>query len=167
METSASTAAGKKEGKGAVLEGNGFTETGKKPPPLAAVGAAVAQGGTLFSTIWKQQGCFSLDCKSLISMVASVFLWTRWVYWGSWLSEDLEAVSLRGIQMSLWCDGEQGWGYGGMGGEGWLWGRWGIPSMLATSWLVLHSAGSTVPSTPPWLKSAWRGWLELGSTSLS
>lgn len=51
METSASTAAGKKEGKGAILEGNGFTETGKKPPPLAAAGAAVAQGGTLFSTI--------------------------------------------------------------------------------------------------------------------
>ncbi|KAM9548694.1 zinc finger protein GLI2 isoform 3-T4 [Guaruba guarouba] len=44
METSASTAAGKKEGKGAVLEGNGFTETGKKPTPLAATGAAVAQG---------------------------------------------------------------------------------------------------------------------------
>ncbi|NXC00152.1 GLI2 protein, partial [Orthonyx spaldingii] len=44
METSASTAVGKKEGKGAVLEGNGFTETGKKPTPLAAAGAAVAQG---------------------------------------------------------------------------------------------------------------------------
>ncbi|XP_067155384.1 zinc finger protein GLI2 isoform X4 [Apteryx mantelli] len=44
METSASTAAGKKEGKGAVLEGNGFTETGKKPTPLAATGTAVAQG---------------------------------------------------------------------------------------------------------------------------
>uniref|UniRef100_A0A669PHU0 GLI family zinc finger 2 n=1 Tax=Phasianus colchicus TaxID=9054 RepID=A0A669PHU0_PHACC len=44
METSASTAAGKKEGKGAVLEGDGFTETGKKPTPLAAAGAAVAQG---------------------------------------------------------------------------------------------------------------------------
>lgn len=47
METSASTAAGKKEGKGAVLEGNGFTETGKKPTPLAAAGATVTQGGTL------------------------------------------------------------------------------------------------------------------------
>jgi len=47
METSASTAAGKKEGKGVVLEGDGFTETGKKPTPLAAAGAAVAQGGTL------------------------------------------------------------------------------------------------------------------------
>ncbi|XP_025974259.2 zinc finger protein GLI2 isoform X1 [Dromaius novaehollandiae] len=44
METSASTAAGKKEGKGAVLEGNGFTETGKKPTPLAATGTTVAQG---------------------------------------------------------------------------------------------------------------------------
>ncbi|NWX83190.1 GLI2 protein, partial [Nothoprocta pentlandii] len=44
METSASTTAGKKEGKGAVLEGNGFVETGKKPIPLAATGAAVAQG---------------------------------------------------------------------------------------------------------------------------
>uniref|UniRef100_A0A8C4Y7K2 Uncharacterized protein n=1 Tax=Gopherus evgoodei TaxID=1825980 RepID=A0A8C4Y7K2_9SAUR len=42
METSASTAAGKKEGKGAVLEGNGFPETGKKPASLAG-----AQGGTL------------------------------------------------------------------------------------------------------------------------
>uniref|UniRef100_A0A8C6ZJ39 Uncharacterized protein n=1 Tax=Nothoprocta perdicaria TaxID=30464 RepID=A0A8C6ZJ39_NOTPE len=41
METSASTTAGKKEGKGAVLEGNGFVETGKKPIPLAATGAAV------------------------------------------------------------------------------------------------------------------------------
>ncbi|XP_053137649.1 zinc finger protein GLI2 isoform X1 [Hemicordylus capensis] len=42
METSTSTAAGKKEGKNALLEGNGFTDTGKKTAPLAA--AAVAQG---------------------------------------------------------------------------------------------------------------------------
>ncbi|XP_019378150.1 PREDICTED: zinc finger protein GLI2 isoform X2 [Gavialis gangeticus] len=42
METSASTAAGKKEGKGAILEGNSFTETGKKPAPLAAATAAAA-----------------------------------------------------------------------------------------------------------------------------
>ncbi|XP_019409634.1 PREDICTED: zinc finger protein GLI2 isoform X2 [Crocodylus porosus] len=42
METSASTAAGKKEGKGAILEGNSFAETGKKPAPLAAATAAAA-----------------------------------------------------------------------------------------------------------------------------
>nr|XP_056717276.1 zinc finger protein GLI2 [Euleptes europaea] len=41
METSTSSAAGKKEGKSTLLEGNGFTDTGKKTAPLAA---AVAQG---------------------------------------------------------------------------------------------------------------------------
>lgn len=60
METSTSTTAGKKEGKGALLEGNGFTDTGKKATPLAAAAAAaaaVAQGGTfLFPILWKQQG---------------------------------------------------------------------------------------------------------------
>lgn len=47
METSTSTTAGKKEGKSALLEGNGFTDTGKKATPLAAAAAAaaaVAQG---------------------------------------------------------------------------------------------------------------------------
>ncbi|CAM4614804.1 unnamed protein product [Lepidochelys olivacea] len=43
METSASTAAGKKEGKGAILEGNGFPEMGKKPAPLAAAAQGVPQ----------------------------------------------------------------------------------------------------------------------------
>ncbi|XP_060117618.1 zinc finger protein GLI2 isoform X3 [Heteronotia binoei] len=41
METSTSRTAGKKEGKSTLLEGNGFTDTGKKMAPLAA---AVAQG---------------------------------------------------------------------------------------------------------------------------
>lgn len=115
----------------------------------------------MFSTIWKQQGCFSLDCKDLISMVASVFLWTCWVYWGSWLSEELEAVSLRGIQTSLGCDGSpplpENWAglREGMRGEGWLWGSQGIPSVFATSWLVLCSVGSTVPSAPPWWRKEW------------
>ncbi|XP_077176661.1 zinc finger protein GLI2 isoform X2 [Paroedura picta] len=43
METSTSNAAGKKEAKSTLLEGNGFTDTGKKMAPLAAA-AAVAQG---------------------------------------------------------------------------------------------------------------------------
>ncbi|XP_044294364.1 zinc finger protein GLI2 [Varanus komodoensis] len=43
METSTSTAAGKKEGKSALLEGNDFNETGKKTTPLAAA-AVVTQG---------------------------------------------------------------------------------------------------------------------------
>ncbi|XP_054828408.1 zinc finger protein GLI2 isoform X2 [Eublepharis macularius] len=44
METSTSSTAGKKEGKNTLLEGNGFTDTGKKTAPLAAAAAAAAQG---------------------------------------------------------------------------------------------------------------------------
>lgn len=53
METSTPTIAGKKEGKSPLLEGNGFTDTGKKTTALAAAAAAaaaVAQGGTFFAS---------------------------------------------------------------------------------------------------------------------
>ncbi|XP_061465143.1 zinc finger protein GLI2 isoform X4 [Rhineura floridana] len=46
METSTSTAAGKKEGKNALLEGNGFNETGKKTASLAAAAATAAAAVT-------------------------------------------------------------------------------------------------------------------------
>lgn len=52
----------------------------------------------MFSTIWKQQGCFSLDCKNLISPVASVLPWTCWVYLGSWPLE----VTGAGSCVSTW-----------------------------------------------------------------
>ncbi|XP_054828409.1 zinc finger protein GLI2 isoform X3 [Eublepharis macularius] len=48
METSTSSTAGKKEGKNTLLEGNGFTDTGKKTAPLAAAAAAAAQGVATF-----------------------------------------------------------------------------------------------------------------------
>lgn len=126
----------------------------------------------MFSTLWKQQGCFSLDCKNLISTVASVLLWTRWVYWGSWPSE----VTGAGSCVTTRCPNvtapwqvtaaprEPDWGEGE---DGWWEVAVGELRHLVTACHQLTSAawcrqdGACCSSTEE-LKGGWWCWLELG-----
>lgn len=131
----------------------------------------------MLSTIWKQQGCFSLDCKNLISTVTSVLLWTGWVYWGSWMSEVTGAGSCvtawhPNVTAPWWvisAPSELGWGE-----EEDEWWEVAIAE-LRHPFVACHCLTSAAwcrqrdacCSSMEELKGGWQGWPELGSVLLS